>query len=258
MAGRIWLIGGTTESVVIAQHLAAVHLPCLITVTTDSAESLYSQGRDLKVWVGKVDRQHLEGFVKQHRLVGIVDASHPYATVISEGAIAVASRLRLPYLRYERPQLNQQATHILTLDSFTTLLQGNYLHERRVLLTIGAKTLLQFQPLQPKATLFTRILPRIDSLQVALNAGFTPDRIIALRPPIEAALEKALWRQWKINTVVTKASGTAGGEDCKGKLTAELGIQLIVIQRPALNYPQQTSEIAAVVQFCEQVLPQFR
>jgi precorrin-6A/cobalt-precorrin-6A reductase len=206
------------------------------------------------VWVGKVNVQQLEGFVQQHRLKGIVDASHPYATVISESAIAISLRLCLPYLRYERPKLNQRATHILSLDSFTTLLQGNYLNQQRVLLTIGTKVLPQFQPLQEKATLFTRILPRIDSLQVALNSGFTPDRIIALRPPIEATFEKALWQQWKITTVVTKASGTAGGEARKAKIAAQLGVRLIVIERPPLDYPQQTNEVETVVRFAQEVI----
>jgi precorrin-6A/cobalt-precorrin-6A reductase len=205
------------------------------------------------VWVGRIAIEELEGFVRQHNLVGIVDASHPYATVISEGAITLSSRLSPPYLRYERPQVEQTASHILTLDSFATLIQGDYLHGQRVLLTVGYKTLPQFQPLQRKATLYTRILPRLDSLQVALDSGFTPDRIIALRPPIRADLEKALWQQWEITTVVTKASGKAGGEETKGSVAEELGVRLIVIQRPSLDYPQQTSEMETVVKFSQGV-----
>ena len=36
------------------------------------------------------------------------------------------------------------------------------------------------------------------------------DRIIAIRPPISRELEQALWQQWRISLVVTKASGQSG------------------------------------------------
>ena len=50
-------------------------------------------------------------------------------------------------------------------------------------------------------------------------------------------METALWQQWRISLVVTKASGTAGGEDIKRQVAAKLGIPLIVIARPQIAYP---------------------
>jgi precorrin-6A/cobalt-precorrin-6A reductase len=65
-------------------------------------------------------------------------------------------------------------------------------------------------------------------------------------------LEKALWQQWDISLVVTKASGTAGGEDIKRTVAAQLGIPLIVIDRPVVEYPQQTSDLSVAIEFCRQ------
>jgi precorrin-6A/cobalt-precorrin-6A reductase len=64
-------------------------------------------------------------------------------------------------------------------------------------------------------------------------------------------LEKALWQQWDISLVVTKASGAAGGEAIKRQVAAELGIPLIVIARPVVEYPQQTSDLEAALEFCQ-------
>jgi precorrin-6A/cobalt-precorrin-6A reductase len=50
--------------------------------------------------------------------------------------------------------------------------------------------------------------------------------------------------------VVTKASGTAGGEDIKHQIAAELGVKLIVIDRPSIAYPQQTSDLQTALAFC--------
>ncbi|MEO1693470.1 MAG: precorrin-6A/cobalt-precorrin-6A reductase, partial [Cyanobacteria bacterium J06631_6] len=107
---------------------------------------------------------------------------------------------------------------------------------------------------QERATLFARVLPKIASLEMATAAGFTSDRLIAVRPPISLAMETALWQQWRISLVVTKASGKAGGEDLKRQVAANLGIPLIVITRPQITYPQQTSDIKEVATFCQPLI----
>jgi precorrin-6A/cobalt-precorrin-6A reductase len=248
---RIWLIGGTQESTRIAAAIASAGFPCTVTVTTATAQGLYPQSPSLKVCIGSLDSSQLATFCTQEQIVGIVDASHPFAVAISRAAIAVGAARQIPYLRYERSSLLSTDTAI-ELDSFDSLLQGNYLLGQRVLLTIGYKALPLFQPWQERATLFTRLLPGVNSLEVAMAAGFTPDRIMAIRPPIGAELEKALWRQWQISLVVTKASGEAGGEAIKRAVAAALGIPIVVITRPKVAYPQQTSDLSDVLAFCHQ------
>lgn len=248
----LWLIGGTQESAELAKAIAHFHLPCIVTVTTEAARTLYPSILSLQVWVGYLDAAQLDRFLKEQRIVAILDASHPYAAEISQIAIATAQKQQIPYLRYERPvidaKLNQQS--VIELDSFDTLLAGDYLQEQRVLLTIGYRSLSLFRLWQEKSTLFARILPSVTALEAALQAGFTPDRLMAIRPPISTELETALWRQWDISLVVTKASGTAGGEDIKRRVAAELGIPLVVITRPEVAYPQQTSDLKTALAFC--------
>ena len=202
------------------------------------------------MWVGRL-ATGIEEFLQQQQIVAILDASHPYAVEISQTAIAVAQKRQIPYLRYERPVIDPQlsAPSVIALD-LDTLLAGDYLQRQRVLLTVGYKSLHLFQPWQQRATLFARILPAATPLAAAFVAGFTPDRLICLRPPISADLERALWRQWKISLVVTKASGTAGGEDVKRTVAAETGVPLVVIKRPVVEYPQQTSDLSVALKFC--------
>jgi precorrin-6A/cobalt-precorrin-6A reductase len=157
-------------------------------------------------------------------------------------------------LDYQLPITNYQLPITIQLDSCETLVTGNYLEKQRVLLTVGYKYLPLFRSWQEKATLFARILPSLVSIEAALAAGFTPERIIALRPPISADLETALWRQWEISMVVTKASGAPGGEDVKRKVAAELGVPLIIIDRPFIDYPQQTGDLSTAIAFCQQYL----
>lgn len=256
----IWLIGGTQESAVLAAAIAAQQLPCVVTVTTETAEALYPTVPTLQIRVGALTAEALPAFLQSYRIVAIVDASHPFAVEVSQRAIAAATQFNIPYLRYERPalsadpQLGQAAPQVVMLDSFQTLVAGNYLQQQRVLLTVGYRPLALFQPWQEKATLFARILPSVTALSAALQAGFTPDRIIAMRPPISANLERALWTQWQLSMVVTKASGVAGGENTKQQVATELDITLVTISRPDLHYPHQTSDPTVALKFCRQHL----
>ena len=74
--------------------------------------------------------------------------------------------------------------------------------------------------------------------------------MIAIRPPVSAEIEKSLWRHWEISLVVTKASGVPGGEGIKRVVAAELGLPLVVIDRPVVNYPQQTHDFSVALEFC--------
>lgn len=250
---RLWLIGGTTESAALARAIASRGLPCTVTVTTVTAIALYPKTPTLKVWVGRLDTEKLEQFVQEQQIVAVLDASHPYAVDISKLATRITAQRQIPYLRFERPTVDAHSYNSkeIWLDSFETLLAGDYLLGQRVLLTVGYKALPLFRGWQEQSTLFARILPAVTSLEAALAAGFTSERIIAIRPPLSAELEKALWRHWDISLVVTKASGAAGGEEIKRTVAAELGIPLVVIDRPVVDYPQQTSDFSVALDFCQ-------
>ncbi|MEO1401995.1 MAG: cobalt-precorrin-6A reductase [Cyanobacteria bacterium J06635_1] len=264
----LWIIGGTQESATIVRAIAHRKLEptsYLISVTTPAAVNLYPAGTD--VWVGRLTPDRLSTFLNDYQIGAILDASHPFATAISELAIAAAHKYSLPYLRYERPACTGVAcnaaslapsaspacspapTNLLTVPDYPTLLAGDLLAGHRVLLTVGYQALALFAPWQSRATLFARILPSATALAAAQAAGFEPQRLIAVRPPLTPAFEKALWQQWQITTVVTKASGAAGGEWVKHQIADSLGVRLVIIARPMVNYPQVTNRLSEAIAF---------
>ncbi|MDA0867399.1 MAG: precorrin-6A/cobalt-precorrin-6A reductase, partial [Cyanobacteria bacterium] len=92
-------------------------------------------------------------------------------------------------------------------------------------------------------------LPMAEAVTAAIAAGFTRQRLIALHPPVTPALEKALWQQWEISQVITKASGAPGGEATKYEIAAQLGVRLLVIDRPPIAYPRQTHCLTTAIAF---------
>lgn len=237
---RVWVIGGTGEAVALATALAADQIPCVVTVTTAAARRAYPESAYLTVGVGALAAGAMGEFIEAQGIGAVLDASHPFAVEISAAAIAAAATHNLPYWRYERPTVPQPSAHanlIRYVDNLEAVLNRETLAGQRVLLTLGYRWLHHFAPWQAQSTLFARILPSMVALEAALAAGFTPERLIALRPPITAALEQALWQQWRITRVITKASGTPGGEDTKRAIAQELGLALTILNRPRLNYP---------------------
>ncbi|MEM1308849.1 MAG: cobalt-precorrin-6A reductase [Cyanobacteria bacterium P01_H01_bin.153] len=261
---KLWLIGGTQESRQLVEQLCVQKSPTvalphyLVSVTTEAARSLYPQSPSIQIWVGHLTLAAADKFVAQHGVIAVLDASHPFAVEISKLAIALAKRHHLAYLRYERPIVCAPETPwrdlrgrsgFLRLPKLQDVLTQQYLAAERTLLTLGYRQLPQFAPWQSQGTLWARILPSPIALQTALANGFTPDRLIALRPPLSAALETALWQQWRITQVITKASGSAGGQKQKQQIAAELGVRLIQIERPAIAYLQKTDCFDTALQF---------
>ncbi len=278
MAARVWLIGGTSESAALASALSSADVPYIVTVTTAAARRLYPQTAE--VWVGQLSAQSVDAFIRRWQVRCILDASHPFASEISRLAIAIAERSfvdqrvdqrvdgreAIAYLRYERHEihppsrLNRAATDktITSVKSIKTLLESDILQRQRVLFTLGYRQLSQFAPslacLRQESQLFARVLPSVEAIAAVLAAGFAAQEIVAIRPPVSTALERALWQQWEISTVVAKASGVAGGEAVKRAIAAELGVRLILIERPLLIYPKQTNLISKATEFCSEML----
>ncbi|MEM6256177.1 MAG: cobalt-precorrin-6A reductase [Cyanobacteria bacterium P01_D01_bin.156] len=242
----IWLIGGTSESRALAQHLTQQGLPWLVTVVSPTAARLY-EGLPGPIQSGALSLADMQSLIQQHRIRAIVDASHPFATEISKQAIATG----LPYLRFER-QTTSLEPPAESVPDLNTLLQPTYLENRRVLLTLGIKALHRFQPWQQRAHLWARILPT--ARDQAIQAGFAPAQLICDRSPTNALAEQTLWQKLSVDTVITKASGVPGGVPIKLAAAKALGVRLLVIARPAIAYSQQTHNLERVLEFCQQTL----
>lgn len=239
-------------------------MPFVVTVTTASARELYAD--TARVFVGPLSASAMVAFVAQWRVRCILDASHPFAHVVSRQAIALVQNSgqepELAYLRYERPTVSAPdcsasqnlEDNAIYVDSLDDLIKTDILKHQRVLFTVGYRYLARFAPLRQTSVLFARVLPSVEAMTGAIAAGFLSQDIVALRPPVSPAVEAALWQQWKITCVVAKASGVAGGEATKRAIAADLGVTLILIKRPPLIYPNQTNSMRDAVEFCSKTL----
>ncbi len=248
----IWLIGGTSDSRGIAQRLSAAGIPWVVTVTRPSATQLYAHLSG-SVVVGSLTAATAPLFLQQWGIRGIVDASHPFAIQVSQLAMTQAKTVGIPYLRFERPdQVDWQSPWVERIQTVEDIFQPRYLGQKRVFSTLGIKILPNFVPWLRSSQVWARILPQ--SLPEALSIGFPLEQLILEKLPVDPIIECQLWQALKLDYVITKASGSAGGILLKQQLAQELGIRLLVVARPQLDYPKLTQEWDPVVKDCQQWL----
>jgi cobalt-factor III methyltransferase len=129
---------------------------------------------------------------------------------------------------------------------------------QRIFLATGIKDVETFvrKPDAEQREWFLRVTPDTASLELALKAGIPRSRICAMQGPFSTDLNIALWSDWKVDCVVTKESGEAGGFTFKAEAAAKLGIPFIVVRRPQRSYPVVTSDFNSVAKLLEQSLSQ--
>jgi precorrin-6A/cobalt-precorrin-6A reductase len=250
---RILLLSGTSEGPPLARALLAAGFCVRATVTRDEArQNLFGPLlRDVLVEARGFTEESLTGFLAQREADLVLDATHPFAVRITRLAHAVCSRLGVPYVRFERPDWEPP---------LGTRLVGSFAEAAELLpslgvcalLTIGAKQLKHFAPLQGRLHLMARILPSVLSLQQALAAGFTPDRLLCLRPPFSREFNRAILQEYQIEVLVTKASGREGGVEEKVRAAGDLGLEVVMIRRPEQADPTAVRTLEAAVQACRE------
>jgi precorrin-6A/cobalt-precorrin-6A reductase len=247
----ILLLSGTSEGRWLGQRLRDAGLPFVASVTTPEARVLFTAVEPPpEVYVTRFHDEALAAFLDEHHIAAILDATHPFASRISEQAMQAAARAHIPYVRYERPDsvLSADRGQMHVVPDVAAAAQVCLEHGRRIFLTSGTKTLAAFRDVLARKWVMARILPTVASLTQALEAGLPPAQILAMRGPFSQTLERVLLQDYRIDLLVTKESGTAGGLDTKLAAAVECGIPAVVISRPELTYPNRYHDLEQTVQ----------
>jgi precorrin-6A/cobalt-precorrin-6A reductase len=229
----ILLLSGTSEGPILARMLHAVGYRVRATVTrAEAVAHLFGDiGDAAGVEVRGFTEASLGEFLDRGEADLVLDATHPFAVRITKIARAVCEARSVPYVRFERPDWTPPAGTIV-VDSFAAAAQILPTLGERVMLTIGSKQLKHFAGLHGRMTLFARVLPSPISRQQAAEAGFAEDRIVAMRLPISRETNRDQFAERRVDVLVTKASGEAGGVAEKVLAAIDLAMKVVVIRRP--------------------------
>ena len=221
---------------------------------TESTKAMQTAGQPIvNLHCGRMDREQMQKFLHDEGYEIVVDATHPYARVVTEnlrGAVDTLKSLEKDahfpiYLRLERKidgitEADGIVTNVQYFENNADCAKALENTEGNILLTTGSKELAVYCASgRLKDRLHVRILPGRESLELCMEQGIKGRQILALQGPFSTEMNAAILKQYDIRHMVTKNSGRAGG--CQEKLEAAkmLGIPVYVIESA-----QKTSDAA--------------
>jgi precorrin-6x reductase len=246
----VWLFSGTSDGNALARELVRRQGPVVVSTASDYGGELARENcPGVTVWAGRQGVDARRRALRESRARAIVDATHPYAQRISAQLVGLAEELGIPYLRFERPS-TLDAGSALLCDSVDEAAERAIATGTRIFLATGSKDLATFlrAPGAEQRAWFVRITPEPTLLRRAIDLGVPRDHILAMQGPFSEEFNSALWRDQRIDCVVTKDSGEPGGFSAKARAAAALGIPLWVIRRPRIAYPRIANSFGAVIE----------
>ncbi len=249
----ILLLGGTSESLDVADYLTKAKAPFILSVTTDYGAEL------ARPHAAHVSEQILtpatfHDFFTAHHITLIIDATHPFAKVISGTVMAAAHADQIRYVRLERENGLAEDPNLKLFDDLDGVVDFLKPTTGTVYLSTGSKTAGEYAEKLGVTRLHVRVLPTVKAIGLLDDAGFEADQIDAVRGPFSEQLNVDLFARCHAVAVVTKESGRRGGVQEKIAACKQLSIPCLVIKRPTLNYPERAASLSELKVLLEETL----
>ena len=234
---KVLVFAGTTEGRELAELLADSNIKCSVCVATDYALELMNDKR-LDVHCGRLTEEEMEVLMRDGKFDVVVDATHPYAQIVSQNVRQAADMESISLIRLRRSTESAEEGFVSfktheECSAWLSFQTGN------ILLTTGSKDLGSYAKNETiKNHLFVRVLPGEESIRLCTANGITGRQIIAMQGPFSAQMNECILREYSINWMVTKISGHAGGFEEKVEAAKKAGVGVCAILPPSENVCQ--------------------
>lgn len=245
MNRRIWIIGGTSEGRGLVKELAQLNITIYVSVVTLYGAKLIEEHQNVQVLPERMDLPAMQKFINEHHPDCVIDATHPYATIVTQTVKKACALTDTEYLRLVRPAEKGYGSAVVVHDAAEAAEVLSHT-EGKIFLTTGSKNLPDFTAVPDYGErIALRILPMQDSLAKAVELGYKPANIVCMQGPFEEALNIAMLKHFKAKYLVTKDSGKAGGFEEKIAAAHEAGAELVIIARSENEHGSGYADIVA-------------
>ena len=234
---KVLVFAGTTEGRELAELLADSNIKCSVCVATDYALELMNDKR-IDVNCGRLTEEEMEVLMRDGKFDVVVDATHPYAQIVSQNVRQAADMESISLIRLRRSTESAEEGFVSfktheECSAWLSFQTGN------ILLTTGSKDLGSYAKNETiKNHLFVRVLPGEESIRLCTANGITGRQIIAMQGPFSAQMNECILREYSIDWMVTKISGHAGGFEEKVEAAKKAGVGVCAILPPSENVCQ--------------------
>ena len=230
------IFSGTTEGRTLSEKLTASGIAHIVCVATEYGELVMEPSELADVRTGRMTALEMYDLMK-FEVDKVFDATHPYAADVSHNILTACLAADKEYVRILRDtdsDLFHEDADIHDFKNADDCAKALSETEGNILLTTGSKELSIYAADEDiRSRLYARVLPSHESISLCEEAGLNGKHIIAMQGPFSMETDLALIRQFDIQTLVTKSSGTAGGAPDKVRAAARAGIPVYMIGRPS-------------------------
>lgn len=254
---EILIFAGTTEGRKLSESLAASGIAHTICVATEYGEIVLKENSFMTVHRGRMNEDQIREFIQNGKFEAVVDATHPYAEIVTENIKSAMKEINVPYLRLKREiSLSQKEENLIYYESNEECAKALKEIRGNILLTTGSKELKTYCGAEGlKNRLFVRVLPGLESLSLCIEQGIKGKQIIAMQGPFTTEMNEAMIRQYGISCLVTKQSGTSGGYFEKIEAAKKTGIPVLVIGYPREDAGYSFREVCSELEkICQQTI----
>lgn len=230
---KVLIFAGTYEGRRLAELLKRANIKCDVAVATDYGASLMEESDSIHILKGRMDDKEMLALMRDNSYETVIDATHPFASLVTENIIRSSGECGLAYYRLLRARNNSSSDNCSYFDSSEELSKELSKTKGNILLTTGSKDLSVFcKNDEVRKRLIVRVLPGIESIEKCRECGLEGRQIIAMQGPFSASMNSLIIKEYGISVLVTKESGKVGGEDTKLEACEEMGIPCFIIRRP--------------------------
>ena len=235
---NVWILSGTSDGPVIANRLLELNYSVFASVLTYKAGQAYIENPKLHIITGKLNnKDQIINFINKNKITCVVDATHPFAVIISKNLNNACKEINIPLLLFERKSLINNTNNFFYIDDLRGINNVD-IENKNILLAIGSRFLNDTASyyINCKANVFTRVLPTYESITKAFGSCIKNSNIAILEPSKnnKSILEKKLCDFWEIDYVLCRESGSYSQKNWESIVSGSK-MKLFLVKRPKIK-----------------------
>ncbi len=239
---KIIVFSGTREGRELAEYLNSIKVPAIISVATEYGREIMNDMEYVSVHTGRLDKKEIIDFIKNADLV--IDATHPYAKIVTQNVYNSCYELGIEYVRLLREETFEE--DIITVNNIEEAVDILKNTKGNIFVSTGVKELHKYCEIDGyKNRVAARVLPAKESADKCERLGFI--NVIYKKGPFGYSENIEEFKKFNIKWLVTKNSGKIGGFDDKISAAKKLAINIIVIKRPLEHNGMSFEQVKKVI-----------
>ncbi len=228
----VLIFSGTTEGREIAKILSRGGASVHVRVATDFGAGIMSGDGIDDVQAGSCGgAEGIAREIKNKNCSVVVDATHPYASVISEHIRQACEQTGTALVRILRSGSSESG--MITVPSVPEAVDFLSKTAGTILVTTGSKEAGEYTRIPDyKERVVMRVLSTLQSVQKCAELGFEGKNLVCAQGPFSEESNIALLRQTGAEWLVTKDSGPSGGFPEKLSAAEKTGTKVVLVARP--------------------------